>query len=172
MSEGSGLSDFLLTSQTFLKPFRGQGVPNSPRVFETFPGFRVLGSAYGGRDPKNWLRNDKVLFFCSFALCRSLSTRYGHLGPCKFGLDFPMTYSRPQRTEIAAMFAICDCNTHRGPQKSQRFPRQGTAMLHCDLRARWKVASDFCDFGLRFLSPKPLLSAGFLATWLRQRGNR
>ena len=29
-----------------------------------------------------------------------------------------------------------------------------------------------CDFGLRFLSPKPLLSAGFLAIWLCQRGNR
>ena len=33
---------------------------------------------------------------------------------------------------------------------------------------RWKVASD--DFELRFLNP--LLSAGFLAIWLRQRGNR
>ena len=29
-----------------------------------------------------------------------------------------------------------------------------------------------CDFELQFLSPKPLLSAGFLAIWLRQRGNR
>ena len=29
-----------------------------------------------------------------------------------------------------------------------------------------------CDFGLRFLGPKPLLSAGFLAIWLRQSGNR
>ena len=39
-------------------------------------------------------------------------------------------------------FAICDCDAHRGPQKSQRFPRQEQAMLHCDLRVRWKVASD------------------------------
>ena len=31
---------------------------------------------------------------------------------------------------------------HRGPQKLQRFPRQEKAMLHCDLRVRWKVASD------------------------------
>ena len=31
---------------------------------------------------------------------------------------------------------------HRGPKKSQRFPRQEKAMLHCDLRVRWKVASD------------------------------
>ena len=37
---------------------------------------------------------------------------------------------------------ICDCDAHRGPQKSQRFPRQETAMMHCDLRVRWKVASD------------------------------
>ena len=42
---------------------------------------------------------------------------------------------------IAAIFAICDCDAHRGPQKSQRFPRQEEAMLHCDSRVRWKVAS-------------------------------
>ena len=40
---------------------------------------------------------------------------------------------------------FCDCDAHRGPQKSQRFPRQDKAILHCDLRVRWKVAS-----GLRF----------------------
>ena len=39
-------------------------------------------------------------------------------------------------------FAICDCDAHRGPQKSQRVPREEEAMLHCDLRVRWKVASD------------------------------
>ena len=43
---------------------------------------------------------------------------------------------------IAAIFAICNCDAHRGPQKSQRFPREERAMLHCDLRVRWKVASD------------------------------
>ena len=37
---------------------------------------------------------------------------------------------------------LCDCDAHRGPQKSQRLPRQEKAMLHCDLRVRWKVASD------------------------------
>ena len=37
---------------------------------------------------------------------------------------------------------ICDCDAHRGPQKSQRFPRQEKAMPHCDSRVRWKVASD------------------------------
>ena len=37
---------------------------------------------------------------------------------------------------------FCDCDAHRGPQKSQRFPRQEKAMLHCDLRVRWKVARD------------------------------
>ena len=31
--------------------------------------------------------------------------------------------------------------THRGPQKSRDF-REEKAMLHCDLRVRWKVASD------------------------------
>ena len=39
-------------------------------------------------------------------------------------------------------FAICDCDAHRGSRKSQRFPRQEKAVLHCDLRVRWKVASD------------------------------
>ena len=39
-------------------------------------------------------------------------------------------------------FEICDCDAHRRPQKSQRFPRQEKAMLHSDLRVRWKVASD------------------------------
>ena len=34
---------------------------------------------------------------------------------------------------------FCDCNAHRGPA---RFPRPEKAMLHCDLRVRWKVASD------------------------------
>ena len=45
-------------------------------------------------------------------------------------------------TEIAAIFAICDCDAHRGPPEIARYPRQETAMLHCDLRVRWKVASD------------------------------
>ena len=44
--------------------------------------------------------------------------------------------------EIAAIFAIYDCDAHRGSQKSQRFPRQDKAMPHCDLRVRWKVASN------------------------------
>ena len=42
----------------------------------------------------------------------------------------------------AAIFAICDCDAHRGPQKLQRFPRREQAMLHFDLSVRWKVASD------------------------------
>ena len=45
-------------------------------------------------------------------------------------------------TNSPAIFAICDCDAHRGPQKSQRFPRQGEAVLPCDLRVRWKVASN------------------------------
>ena len=39
-------------------------------------------------------------------------------------------------------FSICDCDAHRRAQESQRFPRQEKAALHCDLRVRWKVASD------------------------------
>ena len=35
-------------------------------------------------------------------------------------------------------FAICDCDAHRGPQKSLAISETS----HCDLRVRWKVASD------------------------------
>ena len=37
-----------------------------------------------------------------------------------------------------ASFAICDCDAHRGPQKSLAISKT----LHRDLRVRWKVASD------------------------------
>ena len=43
-------------------------------------------------------------------------------------------------------------------------------MLHCDL-VRWKVASDL-RFRAAISEPKTLLSARFLAIWLRQRGSR
>ena len=38
---------------------------------------------------------------------------------------------RPKRTEIAAIFAICDCNAYRGPQKSLAISetRQSNAAL-------------------------------------------
>ena len=36
------------------------------------------------------------------------------------------------------IFAICDCDAPRGPQKSPAI----SDSLHCDLRVRWKVASD------------------------------
>ena len=48
--------------------------------------------------------------------------------------------------------------------------KQEKAMLHCDLRVRWKVASDL-RFRAAISGPEPLFSAGFLAIWLRQRGN-
>ena len=50
-----------------------------------------------------------------------------------------------------------------------RFPRQEKAALHCDLRVRWKVASDL-RFRAAISEPKTPSSAGFLAIWLRQRG--
>ena len=39
------------------------------------------------------------------------------------------------------------------PQKSQRFPRQEKAMLHCDLGVRWKVTSDL-RFRVAISQPK------------------
>ena len=65
--------------------------------------------------------------------------------------------------------------------KSQRFLRSAIAMPIADPRKQRRIAIlgcdgkslAICDFGLRFLSPKRLLRcAGFLAIWLRQRGNR
>ena len=45
-------------------------------------------------------------------------------------------------------------------------------MLPCDLRVRWKVASDL-RFRAAISEPKMLLFyAGFLAIWLRPRENR
>ena len=41
-------------------------------------------------------------------------------------------------TEIAAIFAIRDCDALHAPQKSLAI----SETLHCDLRVRWKVASD------------------------------
>ena len=81
------------------------------------------------------------------------------------------------------------CKQELSAPKSQRFLRFAIAMPIADPRNRAisetrdsNVALRFkgamgkslaiCDFGLRFLSPKPLLAAGFLAIWLRQRGNR
>ena len=58
------------------------------------------------------------------------------------------------RIEIAAIFAIYDRDAHRRPKKSQRFPRQEKAILHCDLRAHGKSLAIW-DFGLQFQSPKP-----------------
>ena len=62
----------------------------------------------------------------------------------------------PDLSRFPPFLPICS-DVRCGHQKSQRFPRQETAMLHCDLRVRWKVASDLRFFGLRFLSPEPFL---------------
>ena len=60
--------------------------------------------------------------------------------------------------KIAAIFAICSCDAHRGRKNSLRFLRQDKAMLHCDLRVQWRIASD-----LQVPSPNPILSLGILA---------
>ena len=57
------------------------------------------------------------------------------------------------------------------PRNRERFLRQDKAILHCDLGVQWKSLA-ICDFESLFLSPKPLLSAGFLAIWRGQRGVR
>ena len=49
--------------------------------------------------------------------------------------------------------------------------RQSNAALWLNSGCDWKPLA-ICDFELRLLSPKPLPSAGFLAIWLSQCGNR
>ena len=60
-------------------------------------------------------------------------------------------------------FIIPPLPNHHRPQKSQRFPRQEKAMLHCDLRVRWKVASDL-RFRAAISEPK---TPSFLRDFLR-----
>ena len=59
-----------------------------------------------------------------------------NLRPVIFGVDLSAPKSRRFLRFAIAM------PIDRGPQKSQRFPKQDKAMLHCDLRARWQVTSD------------------------------
>ena len=56
------------------------------------------------------------------------------------------------------------------PRNSSDFrDKRIKAMLHYDVRVRWKVASDL-RFRAAISEPKTPLSAGILAIWLRQRG--
>ena len=48
----------------------------------------------------------------------------------------------PSRGIEVFVFAICDFDAHRGPQKSLAISETRKAMPQCDLRVRWKVASD------------------------------
>ena len=87
--------------------------------------------------------------------------------------EIPKNKERKDRVAHRNRSDFCDlrlrCPT-RTPEIA-RFRKQEKAMLHCDLRVRDGKSLAICDFGLRCLSPKPLLSAGFLAIF-SQRGNR
>ena len=61
------------------------------------------------------------------------------VNPGLFGCPWFVDLAHRNRSDFCG---VCDRDAHRGPQKSQRFPRQEKAMLQCDLRVRWKVASD------------------------------
>ena len=78
--------------------------------------------------------------FCFFAYGSPHPEILIGFGP--FLLTVPPTVSNLARRNRSDFCDLRYCDAHRGPQKSQRFPRQEKAMLHCDLRVRWKVASD------------------------------
>ena len=82
----------------------------------------------------------------------------------------PNSHLSAQRAQIAAIFAICDCDAHRGPPKSLAIAEKDKAVLHCNLRSRWKSLA-VCDSELQFPSAKPIRSAGILTIWLRHHGN-
>ena len=69
-------------------------------------------------------------FFCFLSSCSSPPLWYGLMGSWGSKLSAP----KSQR------FLRLRCPS-RTPEIA-RFPRQAKAMLHCDLRLRWKVASD------------------------------
>ena len=83
---------------------------------------------------------------CNFSLAASitqiqpeknLGSGGGHVATHTETLGLRLSAPKSQRfLRFAIAMPIAD------PRKSQRFPKQEKAMLHCDLRVRWKVASD------------------------------
>ena len=64
-------------------------------------------------------------------------------------------YLCPYHTEIALIFAICDCDAHRGPQKSLAISetKESDAALRFQgaMESRWRFAISGCDFWARNL---------------------
>ena len=54
----------------------------------------------------------------------------------------PKVGLKPGAPKIAAIFAICDCDTHRGHQKLLAISETRQSNVASRLRVRWKVASD------------------------------
>ena len=71
----------------------------------------------------------------------------------KYSVDFRPSISRAERTEIAAIFAICDCDAHRGPLKSLAISETRRNSTALRLRGRWKVSSDL-RFGAAISEPE------------------
>ena len=65
--------------------------------------------------------------------------------------EMPLDLAHRNRSDFCD---FCDCDAHRGPQKSQRFPRQEKAMLHVasDLRFRAAISEprtpSFCGISV------------------------
>ena len=70
-----------------------------------------------------------------FGVFRAMDSVLRSRGPCAWG---GVTLARRNRSDFCDLRLRCPSR----PPEIARFPRQEKAMLHCDLRVRWKVASD------------------------------
>ena len=70
---------------------------------------------------------------------------------------YPLLLSTPKSQRFLRFLRLrCPSRT----PEIARFPRQEKTMLHCELRVRWKVASDLRFRAADFQAQNPFLSAG------------
>ena len=83
--------------------------------------------------------------------CDTFSGRFALPRKCAI-LSAPKSINR---SDVCDLRLRCPSQT---PEKSQQLPRQEKAMVHCDVRVRWKVASDL-RFRAAISGPKPPVQA-------------
>ena len=102
-----------------------------------------LGSAIGHFHGKKWGCSSDSLRYHKKTQCdRGIATpvsRWGILvGSLRASVSTRQTLAHRNRSDFCDLRLRCPSRT----PDIARFPRQETAMMHCDLRVRWQVASD------------------------------